>query len=617
MLDLLTVLDLDPSKTYDGTSVRRLPYRRLVVVTDQDSDGSHIFGLLLALFERFFPSLLSVRPHFVYRFVTPVIRARVAGVSSRVDFFSTSAFRAWEEIGNRATSIDYYKGLGTSTNAEAVEYFGRLREHTVAIEHTGTSSSDALAVFFAKDRIDDRRGLLRRVNPSTFVDYSGDSVSIETFCSDELVHFSRLSIDRAIPHMVDGLKPSTRKIMHHALKHPRKIKVEQLAGEVARETSYHHGAQSLEGAIVGMAQSFCGANNLNMLESLGQFGTRHGEKAAAARYIFTALSPAARLLFRAEDEPVLEHLVDDGQRVEPRHFCPVVPLVLINGADGIGTGWSTSVPSFRPLDIVAACRSVASGGGVPSLVPWVRGFGGKVTHEDGHVTFEGCHSVSDGDGASVHVRVSELPPHSKTNDIKAAYHAMNGVVDVLSKSTMDSVDLEIIFESEQHLPVDLPKKLKLVDRQSTTNMHLIDVDGTLTRYESAEEILASFSLVRLEWYAARISAQMRMAREKAERLYRRAMLIDRVAGGDVTLFGRSRRDLVRDLGAEDAATLSGMSVDEFTDEKIAQRAEEHVAVNVEIMRLMSTTPESAWLTDLDALEAFLLDDEKKKRVNKA
>lgn len=603
VLDLLTVLDLDPSKTYDAISVRKLPYRRVMVVTDQDNDGSHIFGLLLALFERFFPSLTRMTPHFIHRFVTPVIRVRMKS-GPRRDFFSTSAYRAWEgtDEAKKAVGVDYYKGLGTSTNAEAVEYFCDIPRHTVAIEHNGDASSDALAVFFAKERIDDRRALLRNVDGETCVDYSTDRVAIEVFCKDELVHFSRLSIDRAIPHIIDGLKPSTRKILHHTLKHPKKIKVEQLAGEVAKDTAYHHGAQSLEGAIVGMAQGFCGSNNLNLLEPLGQFGTRHGEKAASARYIHTALSPIARDVFRTEDDLILEHLVDDGQRVEPRHFCPIVPLVLINGAEGIGTGWSTRVPTHRPRDVVDACRRLAHGKTCTSLVPWVRGFKGQVTLDESHVVFDGIHEV---DEAFERVRVCELPPGVKTNDLKAAYHAIDGVVDVLSNSTMDTVDMEIIFEPGKMNGTDLKKKLKLSDRMGMNNMHLVDADGTLRKYETTLEILEDFGRVRLEWYAKRIAAQIEVAKRKLADVRRRANLVERVACGDILLIGKSRRELKALIGGDAATTLLGMNVDEFTEEKMEDRRKEMECVVVSIDELEKTTPNAEWIRELDEFESKL------------
>eukprot|EP00158_Paraphelidium_tribonemae_P010151 Partr_v1_DN36310_c0_g1_i1_m38203 putative Control of topological states of DNA by transient breakage and subsequent rejoining of DNA strands. Topoisomerase II makes double-strand breaks len=136
-----------------------------------------------------------------------------------------------------------------------------------------------------------------------------------------------------------------------------------------------------------MAQDFPGANNLPLLAPLGQFGTRlqGGKDAASARYIFTRLAPVARLLFPPPDDVLLRHREDDGQAVEPAVYVPILPLVLVNGAEGIGTGWSTSVPQYHPrhvIDAVARALDAYEGSAKPvappPLVPWWRGFTGAV-----------------------------------------------------------------------------------------------------------------------------------------------------------------------------------------------------------------------------------------------
>jgi len=95
-----------------------------------------------------------------------------------------------------------------------------------------------------------------------------------------------------------------------------------------------------------MAQNFVGSNNINLLLPIGQFGTRNqgGKEAASARYIFTSLSPVTRYLFHEADDAVLNYLEEEGQSIEPNYYLPIIPLTLVNGAEGIGTGWSTFIP---------------------------------------------------------------------------------------------------------------------------------------------------------------------------------------------------------------------------------------------------------------------------------
>ena len=124
------------------------------------------------------------------------------------------------------------------------------------------------------------------------------------------------------------------------------VKVSQLSGYVVEHSAYHHGEESLVKAIVRMAQNFVGSNNINLLEPKGQFGSRGmgGKEAASARYIHTQLAPISKLVFHDDDKPLLKYLDEEGQRIEPEYYVPVIPMILVNGAEGIGTGWYTFIP---------------------------------------------------------------------------------------------------------------------------------------------------------------------------------------------------------------------------------------------------------------------------------
>lgn len=117
------------------------------------------------------------------------------------------------------------------------------------------------------------------------------------------------------------------------------------------------------GTIINLAQNFVGSNNINLLQPIGQFGTRlHGGKdSASARYIFTMLSPLARYLFDQKDEPLLEYQYEDNLRIEPEWYAPLIPMVLINGAEGIGTGYSTRIPNYNPREVVDNLKRLLAG----------------------------------------------------------------------------------------------------------------------------------------------------------------------------------------------------------------------------------------------------------------
>ena len=263
--------------------------------------------------------------------------------------------------------------------------------------------------------------------------------STQDFVHKELSLFSVADNQRSIPCVVDGLKPSQRKVLFACFKRKlkREIKVAQLAGYVSEHSAYHHGEASLTGTIVGMAQDFVGSNNVNLLAPCGQFGTRimGGKDAASSRYIFTKLEAVARKVFHPDDDAVLKYLDDDGQSIEPNYYVPVLPLALCNGADGIGTGWATSVPNYDPKQLIGVLRRmIAHAGddvdcdetsllatcaaedvGADGLAPSYRGFKGDVILKKAG-SYQALGRVERLDDTKV--LIDELPLRKWTHDYK-------------------------------------------------------------------------------------------------------------------------------------------------------------------------------------------------------
>jgi DNA topoisomerase-2 len=166
-----------------------------------------------------------------------------------------------------------------------------------------------------------------------------------------------------------------------------------------------------------MAQNFVASNNINLLLPNGQFGTRAmgGKDAASARYIFTALSPVTRTIFPEADDAVLDYLSEEGQSIEPSHYLPIVPLTLINGAEGIGTGWSTFIPQHNPRDAVKNIRRLMAGAPYVPMHPWYKGYTGTITElNDARHEVTGVYNLLD----DTEVEVTELPIGKWTRDYK-------------------------------------------------------------------------------------------------------------------------------------------------------------------------------------------------------
>ena len=339
--EIKQILGLKMGRKYDTQENvdKELRYGRIIFMTDQDLDGSHIKGLGINLFQSEWPELTLI-PGFIGFMNTPILRA-TKGKEIKL-FYNDGEYNDWktqdEEMAKKWT-IKYYKGLGTSTSKEFKEYFKEKK--FVTFKHNGQVSNDAIDKVFNKKRADDRKDWLGDYDSNLFLDTNKPEVEYNEFIDREMIHFSKYDNDRSIPNIMDGLKLSLRKILFSVFKRnlTKEIKVAQLSGYVSEHSGYHHGEASLNGAIVGMAQTFVGSNNINLLKPNGQFGTRlaGGKDSASERYIFTQMEKITRLIFPQDDDCILKYKDDDGLPVEPVYYAPIIPMILVNGTKGIGT----------------------------------------------------------------------------------------------------------------------------------------------------------------------------------------------------------------------------------------------------------------------------------------
>lgn len=268
-----TILGLQHGKVYN--SVDSLRYGSLMIMTDQDHDGSHIKGLIINFLDHFYPSLLK-QAGFLVEFITPIVKCTKG--KQEVSFFTLPEYENWKaaHADGKGWVIKYYKGLGTSSAQDAKKYFRAMDKHLLPFDTVQPGDRELIDLAFNKKKADDRKEWLRQFRPGTFLDHNIAKVPLADFINKELILFSMADNVRSIPSMVDGLKPGQRKVMFGCFKRKLKaeIKVAQLGGYVSEHSAYHHGEQSLYMTIVNLAQDYCGANNVNILSPNGQFGTR-------------------------------------------------------------------------------------------------------------------------------------------------------------------------------------------------------------------------------------------------------------------------------------------------------------------------------------------------------
>lgn len=649
---LKQILGLETGRVY--TDLKQLRYGRIMIMTDQDVDGSHIKGLLMNLFHTEWPSLLKLG--FLCCLMTPLLKATRG--STTLCFYSESEYEAWKlTLGDavRGWHTKYYKGLGTSTAAEARDYFTSM--NTIEYIWDEKSSDGAIDLAFNKKRADDRKTWLATFDRKRHLEVTagGAKVDYARFVNDELIHFSNEDNIRSLPNVMDGLKPSQRKIFWAALKRnlTSEIRVAQLAGYVSEKASYHHGEASLTGAIVGMAQTFVGSNNLNLLTPNGQFGTRlmGGDDCASARYIHTELNRIVRQCVKKEDDAILEYAVDDGTPVEPVTYMPTVPMLLVNGARGIGTGFSTEVLPYNPDDIIRVLEERLNGSlttlADTDLTPWWFGFKGAVeagVDKKSWIT-RGSYTFLNDDKALI--RITELPVGVWTQDYKdflegilvaqesggsgkkgSGSAAEDGkkekekepVEMMLRGYTANYNDVDVDFTLEMDpdyyhtaraYPAEFESKFKMFASHKSTNMTAFDTAGKIRKFGSTGEILEMFYMKRIAMYGVRKAHELaRMDAELVE-LTARLTFLRAVVEGRLVVANRSDDELLGGLrglalpalsegeGLRGYEYLLKLRIDRIKASAVAELVAELEAARAVRDCLFATSVAQLWLNDLE------------------
>lgn len=524
--DLIKILGLQMGKNYTE-SLKGLRYGSLMIMADQDFDGSHIKGLIINFIHNFWPSLIK-RNDFLKEFITPIVKVSKNDNSKSVCFYTLKEYRDWYESNRNSSGwkIKYYKGLGTSTANEAKDYFKNIVKNRIVFKYRDIQDDESIELAFSKAKAEARKEWLSNLNiENTFIDHTKGEIRYKEFIDKELILFSNADNFRSIPSIMDGLKPSERKILFACFKRNLKneLKVAQLAGYVAEHSLYHHGEQSLCSTITSMAQDFVGSNNINLLLPIGQFGNRYnGSKGAASpRYIYTSLNKLTRFIFLEEDDNLLTYIVEEGQKIEPIFYSPTIPMILVNGAEGIGTGWSTTIPEYNPIDLAECILKKLRGEEYGNLTPWYTGFKGEIIDngKNGFLIMGNIKIIEDDNI----VEITELPVQKwTTRDYKSFLednHIDNKestnkekdfeVEDIKEYHTENNVLFRIKLTEESYKKIsnlskeDLLKIFKLTTQISSSNMVLFDHQNKIKKYSTINEIIDEFYGVRLDYYIKR------------------------------------------------------------------------------------------------------------------
>lgn len=643
--EIKQILGLEHGKKYSQDDVNaKLRYSKVVFMTDQDLDGSHIKGLGINLFDSGWNSLIQI-PNFIGYINTPILKASKG--SQMKQFYNEGEFEEWKKENDiKGWNIKYYKGLGTSTGKEFKEYFKEKK--VIYFNWNNEESSEYIDMIFNKKRSDDRKDWLGNYNRELYLDTNQTSVTYKEFIDKEFIHFSKYDNDRSIPNLIDGLKISQRKILFAAFKKKlnNEIKVAQFSGYVSEHSGYHHGEASLNGTIINMAQNYVGSNNINIFEPMGQFGTRllGGKDAASERYIFTLLNKITRLIYPTVDDNILNYLSDDGQSVEPIYYVPIIPMVLFNGAKGIGTGFSTDIMSYNPLQIINRMELMLKKDINYKLItidPYYQGFTGNIEKLDNGKKYliTGSYEIINENK----VKINELPIGTWTQDYKEFLETLidskkkdSIVKDFNDNSTDTIVNFMIEFKSGtlkelldkkiEHGMNGIHKFLKLYSIQSTTNMHLFNNKEQLKKYNSPEEIIDDYYDTRLEYYKIRKDFLLNKLKSDLKLISNKTRFINDNLNNKIDLRKKKKDEIISllnkmkfdDIYSNDYEYLRKMPMDSVCEESIEKMKKENDEITSSINDLECSSNEDLWLKELLILKEEyirLYNNEKPKEIS--
>lgn len=610
-----------------------LRYGRIMIMTDQDHDGFHIKGLVMNLFHTLWPSLL--KGDFICSMVTPIVKAtpttRKQTSGGVKEFYSLRSYNEWRETQDRrAYSIKYYKGLGTSNAKEAKEYFRSLR--VLTYEHKKecsepTKQRDPFILAFDKTKADDRKQWILGNKKPEEMEYEAKRCTFDTYLDRELVQFSIADLKRSLPHVMDGFKPSQRKVLYACLKRKltSEIKVSQLAGYVSEHSAYHHGEASLQNTIIHMAQDYVGSNNIPLLVPSGQFGTRimGGKDHSSPRYIFTKLQEYTMDFFSETDSSILKQLEDDGMKIEPEWYAPPIPLIVVNGADGIGTGWSTKIPCHNPSDVIRCVEEcmVDPKGDLSEMHPWYRGFKGAIELKSGSSNIYETKGVIQVGKKKNTLDIVELPVGTWTDDYKEWLDSQcsdskkSGIKSFKHNSTESNIHFTLVLQTDSpSILVSAYKKsdiegmmgaLKLVSSLSYKNMHAFGVDGAIHKYHHPHDIIREFVKIRAIVYEKRRQTILAVLRSKCRQLMEKMRFLTMVIEGKLELRNIPKKKIEESLVANHFEppfdVYLNMPLWSITREKVEAMRKDCDATTEDLKRINHQTGNDLWREDLSKL----------------
>lgn len=441
--------------------------------------------------------------------------------------------------------------------------------------------------------------------------------NVVDFFDKEYVGFAKYVVEnRAIPSVIDGLKPSQRKIAWVANRvfktgNEKPLKVFQLAGKIASDAYYHHGGGSLEAAIITMTQVF--KNSMPIFQGDGQFGSLRSPEAGAPRYIGVKFNQNFRLLY--QDFELCTPKYEEGDEIEPTFFLPIIPTVLLNGGSGIAVGHATNILNRNPIKIIDAVKNCINGKKIEEIEPWIFGFKGKFSKDGDKWVAKGKYEVKN----TTTVEVTELIPSMTYEKYEVLLDGLetDGKIVSYEDNSSEFPHYTIKFKREvleelKKTPDKLDSLLKMKETE-TENYTVLDENGKLKEFEKMTEIIEYFVNARMQFYDKRKQFLLQKLKNEIDDLDARAKFIKAVISGEIEIRGKKKIDINDRLEALQIPKIQGswepllnMQIQVLTEERMLDLLKRLEDKTKEYDIITSTAPKDMWLRDLDTLKSLLV-----------
>lgn len=415
---------------------------------------------------------------------------------------------------------------------------------------------------------------------------------------------------RKIASLVDGQKNASRKILYTVLEKniKEKVKVSQLGSKVAEFAEYLHG--NLDGVIVNLGQDFPGTNNIPLMQKKGNFGTRFSQEASASRYIYAYGTNDFFDLFKKDDIAILKHQYFEGQQIEPMFYVPTLPVLLVNGSEGVSSGFAQKILPRDPGCIKKYIQDRLNGkSSSVNLTPHYNGFHGVIEQGDtsNQWLIKGVVNVL----GMNRVEITEVPVGY---DLKGYLKVLDDLEDKKIINSYRDMSEDDNFHFELNIPSKLLKnwshdelmnKLKLIKKVSE-NYTVIDEENKIQVYDSAQEILDKYIEVKLSYMAKRKDNLIKKLEEEIRYDYSRYLFIKMIVEDQLIINKRKKADIVLDLDKVDKILqkelsydyLLNMNIMSLTQERMNKLENDIKLKKEELTDLVNKSIQQLWITEL-------------------